>query len=71
MLEIQKVMMDQFSALMSTLGIKLDLERIDISPTDCPDTCIDYVWRIKCESKEVCDKIKEKLLEQQEQGEQG
>ena len=67
MIEMQQVMLSQFSVLLESLGIKMYLSKIDIEPKDCPDTCIDYVWRIECSDKEVCKQVKEKLLEEMNQ----
>jgi len=63
MIEIQKTMMDSISIYMKSLGLELKLDRIDIEPSDCPDTCIDLIWRFTCKDKVICDKLKEKLIE--------
>mgnify|MGYP000371377250 CR=1 FL=1 len=63
MIEMQKIMMDQISIYMSALGLELTLDRIDIEPKDCPDKCVDMIWRFKCKEKEICDKLKEKIVE--------
>jgi len=67
MIEMQQTMLSQFSVLLESLGIKMYLSKIDIEPRDCPELCIDYVWRIECTDKEVCRKLKEKLLEDMNQ----
>jgi len=64
MVELQKAMMDQISVYMSALGLELKLDRIDIEPDDCPELCVDMVWRFTCKDKEICDKLKEKIMEQ-------
>jgi len=63
MIEMQKVMMDNISIYMKALGLELKLDRIDIEPSDCPDTCIDLIWRFTCKDKAICDKLREKLIE--------
>lgn len=68
LMQMQQVMMQQISGLMETLGVKLTLEKIDIAPEDCPDLCIDFVWRFRCTSKLVCDQFKAKLQEQVQEG---
>ena len=61
MLEMSKAMIDQLKPYFDTLGITMEIDRIDISPEDCPDLCIDIVYRFRCSNKEVCDKVKERL----------
>jgi hypothetical protein len=46
------------------LGLELYVDRIVLHPEDCPDTCVDYVWRITCKEKEVCDKLREEIVKQ-------
>ena len=46
------------------LGLELYVDRIVLKPEDCPETCVDYVWRIKCREKEVCDKLREEIVRQ-------
>jgi len=58
MVKMQKLMMDQLSVYMKMLGLELKLDRIDLAPKDCPDNCVDLVWRFVCEKKEVCDQLK-------------
>ena len=61
--ELQKSMMDQISVYMNALGLELKLDRIDVEPEDCPELCIDLIWRFRCKDKEICEKVKEKLME--------
>jgi len=68
MIQQMNMLMEALRPYMELLGIKLYIDRIDLKPKDCPDLCVDYVWRIKCETKYVCDKLREQLeKEQQEQ----
>jgi len=56
--------MQMIQPLLVSLGLNMKLDRIDIEPKDCPDKCIDFVWRFECEDPEVCRILKEKIMEE-------
>jgi hypothetical protein len=61
---IQQQAMQVMSAILAQYGLTLDLDRIDIEPSDCPEECIDFVYRLKCENKVICFYLKEGIKKQ-------
>jgi hypothetical protein len=71
-LEMQRMLQETMKPYFEMLGLDMYVDRIVLKPEDCPETCIDYVWRITCRDKEVCDKLREEIVKQSgESGEQG
>jgi len=58
--EMQKTVMEQIKAVFQSIGISLDLEKIDVSPADEPDA-IDLIYRIRCRDKILCEEMKKEL----------
>jgi len=65
-LEQQKMLLETLKPYMEMLGIELYIDRIDIAPEDCPKTCIDYIWRIRCRDEFICKEIKRQIEREQE-----
>jgi hypothetical protein len=63
-IEMQRMLEETLKPYFEMLGLELYVDRILLHPEDCPDTCVDYVWRIKCREKEVCDKLREEIVKQ-------
>ena len=63
-IEMQRMLEETLKPYFEMLGLELYVDRIVLHPEDCPDTCVDYVWRIKCREKEVCDKLREEIVKQ-------
>ena len=71
-IEMQRMLEETMKPYFELLGLEMYVDRIILSPEDCPDVCIDYVWRITCKDKEVCDKLREEIKKQSgESSEQG
>lgn len=64
-----KSALDAMSMVLSSVGVSMTLDRIDIAPEDEP-SAIDFVIRVRCDFKFTCDKLKEEL-ERQLAGEEG
>ena len=63
-IEMQRMLEETLKPYFEMLGLELYVDRILLHPEDCPDTCVDYVWRIRCREKEVCDKLREEIVKQ-------
>jgi hypothetical protein len=63
-IEMQRMLEETLKPYFEMLGLELYVDRIVLHPEDCPDTCVDYVWRIRCREKEVCDKLREEIVKQ-------
>lgn len=53
-------LMDAMSSVLRMYGLSLNLEKVDIEPADC-DNCIDFVYRLRCDSEAVCSLLKAEL----------
>ncbi len=62
--ELMKQMNEALKPWMELLGLEMYVDRVELQPDDCPDTCIDYVWRITCKDPEVCEKLREEIRKQ-------
>jgi len=62
MIEMQQALMESVKPWLDMLGIELYVDRIVLNPEDCPEECIDYVWRIRCRNPEVCGSLREEVL---------
>jgi len=58
----QKQIMDTMSSMLKMYGIELNMEKIDVDPEDC-ESCIDFVYRLRCTSNAVCDELKKAIVE--------
>jgi hypothetical protein len=63
-MEMQRMLEETLKPYFEMLGLELYVDRVVLHPEDCPDTCVDYVWRITCREKEVCDKLREEIVRQ-------
>jgi hypothetical protein len=63
-LEMQRMLEETMKPYFEMLGLEMYIDRIVLHPEDCPDTCVEYVWRVTCKSKEVCDKLREEIRKQ-------
>jgi len=54
--------MDSMTAILKMYGIELNMEKIDVEPSDC-ESCIDFVYRLSCASEAVCDELKKAIIE--------
>jgi hypothetical protein len=61
---IQQKTMKIMSSILASYGLSLDLDRIDIEPSDCPEECIDFVYRLRCSNKVICLYLKEGIRKQ-------
>jgi len=66
---MQQQTMQIMSSILAQYGLSLELDRIDIEPSDCKDNCIDFVYRLKCENNVICFYLKEGIKKQFSQGE--
>ena len=62
--EMQKMLEETMKPYFEMLGLEMYIDRIVLHPEDCPDTCVDYVWRITCKTPEVCDKLRREIAKQ-------
>ena len=67
-IEMQRMLEETLKPYFEMLGLELYVDRVLLHPEDCPDTCVDYVWRIRCREKEVCDKLREEIVRQSGEG---
>jgi len=58
----QKQVMDSMTAILKMYGIELNIEKIDVEPSDC-ESCIDFIYRLRCVSEAVCDELKKAIIE--------
>jgi hypothetical protein len=63
-IEMQQALMQTLKPYMEMLGLELYVDRIVLKPKDCPDTCVDYVWRIKCKDVEICENLRSVIKSQ-------
>ena len=63
-LEMQRMLQETMKPYFEMLGLDMYIDRIVLHPEDCPDTCVDYVWRITCRERETCDKLREEIMKQ-------
>jgi hypothetical protein len=62
--EMQKMLEETMKPYFQMLGLEMYIDRIVLHPEDCPDTCVDYVWRITCKTPDVCDKLRGEIIKQ-------
>jgi len=62
--EMQKMLEETMKPYFEMLGLEMYIDRIVLHPEDCPDTCVDYVWRITCRTPDVCDKLRGEIAKQ-------
>lgn len=65
LVEMQNELFKSLEPYFRMLGLKLYVDRIVLYPEGCGDRCVEYVWRIECDSVEVCEEIRKKIREQQ------
>jgi hypothetical protein len=65
---MQRMLEETLKPYFEMLGLELYVDRVLLHPEDCPDTCVDYVWRIRCREKEVCEKLREEIVRQSGEG---
>jgi len=70
-IEMQQELMKQIEPIFNMLGLKLYAAKIVLKPKDCEtelgNKCIDYVWRVECESEATCEELRKRIKEQMEQ----
>lgn len=65
LVEMQNELFKALEPYFEQLGLKLYVDRIVIEPEGCNGKCVEFVWRLECETKEICDEVKKKIIEQQ------
>ena len=64
-IEMQRMLEETLRPYMEMLGLELYIDKVILYPGDCEDnTCVDYVWRIKCRDIEVCERLREEIRKQ-------
>lgn len=64
LVELESELFKALEPYFKMLGLRMYVDRIVLYPEGCNDMCIEYVWRIECESVEVCEELRKKIAEQ-------